>query len=105
MSLRSQRIQLAAQGARERREVYGAEATYEGVVYCIALSAVTKRRDVEAGGFELQPDFVGRIDVAKYPAFLPVLGKNLTVSGQNYMITAVAPSTLGGEIRIELAKS
>jgi hypothetical protein len=102
---RTQLTSFAAQGAAQRRETTGQLATYLGVEYCLVMSAITDRRQIEAGGFDLMPSFVARIDVARYPDFAPVLGGYLTVSGVPYLIAEIAPILQGGEIRLALAKA
>lgn len=101
----AQARRFSAQGAALSRAVNGQPAKYQGRDYTVALSAVTTRRQIEAGGFEVAPDFIARIDVAAYPAFNPVIGGELVVSGVAYKIVEIAKIVLGGELRIALAKA
>lgn len=111
---RAQSDRFAAQGARERREVNGTLFTWSGApgkTLCGAFSAVRSRREIEAGGFEQQPDFIARVDVAAFPWFLPTiadckaaLGSSITIDGETYMIVEVAPLILGGERFLGLGK-
>lgn len=110
-ALREQSQCLAQDGAAFRRGLTASPAIYATRRLCVAFSAVRFRREIEAGGFELQPDFIGRVDVAAYPWFLPTaaaakaaLGQPITIDGLTYKIVEVAPIRLGGEILIGLGK-
>lgn len=95
---------FALRATAERRKVFGQPATSAGKPLCVAHSAVRSHRDVEAGGFDVLPAFVGRVDMAAYPWFTPVKGAHLIVDGEPYMITEIAKIQLAGEWFFALGK-
>lgn len=104
-ALRHQSDALARSGAAFRRGLVGLPAMFEGRDLCVARSAVRSRREIEGGGFDLMPDFVGRVDMAAFPWFTPVKGAHLVIDGAPYMITEVAKIQLGGEWFFGLGKA
>jgi hypothetical protein len=96
--------EFARQTAASRREIFAIPATYEGRALCVSHSAVRSHRDIAAAGFENMPDFLGRVDMAAYPWFTPLCGKNILIDGRAYKIGEIAKITLGGEWWFSLKK-
>lgn len=106
-ALRADSAALFSQGATFRRVVNGIAFTWSGAPsapFCGVFTSLTKRRDIDAGGFELQPDAVLRVDLCAHRTFVPALGQTITVSGRTFKIVEVGDPTVGQEIRIGLGK-
>ena len=105
MSLRTQSDRLAAQGAAFRRALASIQVIWNGKTYCVACTGIRESREIEPGGFEVQPDATLRIPTAIYPAFDPALGDSLTIGTTTVMVTSKTPLLLAGEIKLELGKA
>lgn len=103
-ALRTQSTEFSAQGAAFRRELVAEPATYAGRALCVAFSAVRSRREIEAGGFEVMPDFIGRVDKSAYPWFTPAKGAIILIGSARYKITEIANIRLGNEWFFALGK-
>lgn len=103
---RAQSERFAAQGASLRREVLSVSFRWGGKTWCGVFSGLTTRREIEAGGFELQPDATLRVQISLFPKFLPALGDSLVVDNQTFMVTEILKPLAGSdELRVGLGKA
>lgn len=104
MSLRTQSDRLSRRGAAFRQGLAGIAITWAGKTYTCACTGIAESRELEAGGFEIQPDATLRINTDIYPAFTPKLGDPITIGTRTVSISKITPLPLSSEIKLELTK-